>query len=163
MLKMVAVLTAVVALAGCATEPGGRPDDGAASLKAADLAFARAVHDHDRRAFAAAVAEDAVFHGATVLHGRAAVVDAWAPLLAENRSTELSWEPTSAEVAMSGELGYTRGTYRLTRRGEDGVEELSEGAYVTVWRLASDGAWQAAVDIGTEPKPLGRAERATTP
>ncbi len=153
--KLVALMVAAVVAVGCSGGPGQRAEDTAAALRTADEAFARAVLDHDQRAFADAVAEDAVFHGTTVLRGRVAVVEAWAPLLAEDRATTLTWKPEHAEAAASGDLGYTRGTYRLTRRDGGGAQSTFEGSYVTVWRRGVDGTWRAAVDIGTDPRPLG--------
>jgi quercetin dioxygenase-like cupin family protein len=54
----------------------------------------------------------------------------------------LSWTPTKAEVAASGDIGYTAGTYQLTMGG---VAE--KGKYIAVWKKQADGAWKATEDI----------------
>lgn len=60
---------------------------------------------------------------------------------------ELTWDPNFASVG-SGNLGYTVGTYQMTRSGESGpVTET--GSYLTVWRRTEDGAWHVEADIGS--------------
>lgn len=62
--------------------------------------------------------------------------------------TNLSWTPTFARVARSGDLGFTTGDYVL-----DG-EKKSYGHYVSVWRN-KEGNWELILDLGTETnKPL---------
>ena len=54
----------------------------------------------------------------------------------------LSWTPASAEVASSGDIGYTTGAYESSMGG---VKET--GKYVTVWRKQADGGWKVTNDI----------------
>jgi ketosteroid isomerase-like protein len=54
----------------------------------------------------------------------------------------LSWTPTKAEVAASGDIGYTTGTYQMSAAG--GAEK---GKYVTIWAKQTDGTWKAKEDI----------------
>jgi ketosteroid isomerase-like protein len=63
----------------------------------------------------------------------------------------LRWEPETAVVSASGDLGYTIGRWRAVRTGSDGAEEvLSSGNYVSVWRKNADGEWRVALDIGND-------------
>ena len=62
----------------------------------------------------------------------------------------LDWSPKYAEVAKSGELGYTWGTYSLAYKDENGEEQKSYGKYLNIWKKQSDGKWKVAVDIGND-------------
>ena len=67
----------------------------------------------------------------------------------------LNWSPQFAEVALSGELGYTWGTYTLTYIDETGEEQQSYGKYLNIWKKQINGDWKVAVDMGNEsPEPL---------
>lgn len=63
----------------------------------------------------------------------------------------MRWEPV--EGGVSGELGYTYGVSKTTRRGADGKPQVAYGKYVTIWRKQRDGTWQIAVDIGNSSPP----------
>lgn len=58
----------------------------------------------------------------------------------------LAWTPDFAEVASSGDLGYTIGTYRMGMDSPDGPVTIN-GKYMTVWKKQADGGWRVAVDM----------------
>jgi hypothetical protein len=60
--------------------------------------------------------------------------------------TKLEWAPEGAEIAASGELGYTYGPWRLTPKGEEKPTRF--GHFFTVWQKQADGTWRALVDKG---------------
>jgi ketosteroid isomerase-like protein len=122
-------------------------------VRQAEIEFDRAVADGDIDRFADMVAEDAVFYGASTLEGREAVVAAWRPLMDPDSGLSLRWSPSVVEVSASGDLGVSRGGYRLTRAAEDGSISVGVGTFVTVWRRSEDGKWRAILDIGTPPQP----------
>jgi ketosteroid isomerase-like protein len=62
----------------------------------------------------------------------------------------LDWSPRYAEVAKSGELGYTWGTYSLAYKDENGEEQKSYGKYLNIWKKQANGNWRVAVDIGND-------------
>jgi len=62
-------------------------------------------------------------------------------------SFTLTWKPMFAKVSVSGELGYTYGTYKLI---EKATKKLSEGTYTTIWLKNSQGQWKALLDTGNE-------------
>lgn len=49
----------------------------------------------------------------------------------------LSWEPMHAEIAKSGDLGYTYGTYQLKLK-----DTTLNGTYVNIWKKENDGEWK---------------------
>ena len=60
----------------------------------------------------------------------------------------LTWKPTMADVAASGDLGYTYGLYE-SKKGDVTVEH---GSYVRVWKKES-GKWRVVVDVmSPDPK-----------
>jgi len=70
-------------------------------------------------------------------------------ILSRSDSTyTLTWEPMFAKVAVSGELGYTYGTYKLIIKAPKPV--LQEGTYTTIWHKNSHGEWKALLDTGNE-------------
>ena len=62
----------------------------------------------------------------------------------------LSWRPEVAEVSISGDLGYTWGTYWLELIDEAGNPVELEGNYVNVWRRSADDVWEVIVDISNQ-------------
>ncbi len=52
-------------------------------------------------------------------------------------SYKLSWVPEGAQIAKSGELGFTYGIYTL--HGED---TILKGTYVSIWKKQADGTWK---------------------
>jgi ketosteroid isomerase-like protein len=67
---------------------------------------------------------------------------------------KLTWVPIRAEVAHSGEMGFTYGTYALVIKNV-GHEE---GTYCTVWKKDKDKKWKFVLDTGNEGlKPAEKA------
>lgn len=58
---------------------------------------------------------------------------------------KLTWKPLYADIAASGDLGYTFGTYTLQTRDSAGQEE---GTYVSIWKADSNGHWKYVLDSG---------------
>lgn len=69
-------------------------------------------------------------------------------LIAQNDTGYImTWQPKDAAIALSGELGYTYGTYELRPRKSDTV---LKGTYVSIWKKQSDGKWKFVLDSGNE-------------
>ena len=145
-----AVLAAPVADAPAAKEVAEGPD--AASLRAAELAFAASVAAHDPERFASFIADDAIFIGGGALRGRAAIVAAWAGFFADG-GPKIEWAPRLVEVQDGGALGLTRGPYTLTPPGADGAAKASSGIFTSIWRREPDGRWRVIFDAGCPPCP----------
>jgi ketosteroid isomerase-like protein len=93
-----------------------------------------------RDAFLAFLAEDSVMFRPGPVPGRAYMEKGPAsPIL-------LTWRPIHAEIAASGDLGYTTGPFEL--RASRDAQETSHGHYVTVWKKQADGTWKAVIDGG---------------
>jgi ketosteroid isomerase-like protein len=59
---------------------------------------------------------------------------------AAQRRSVLSWEPRFAEVAPSGEWGWTWGDWQLQDAG--GQRVAAQGRYMSLWTRQADGTWQ---------------------
>jgi len=53
----------------------------------------------------------------------------------------LSWKPMRAQIAMSGEMGYTYGVYILLLK-----DTTLKGTYVNIWKKGNDGEWKFVVN-----------------
>lgn len=61
----------------------------------------------------------------------------------------ISWSPVNAEVASSGDLGYSWGNWKFIAK-----DTVYYGNYFTVWKKQADGNWKVALDGGNNtPKP----------
>lgn len=148
------------AAADPAGAPGGSPSKDAAGarvLMEADSAFSAAASARGVEGFLEFVADSATFFDGSSMHrGREAVGESWRPLL-ETPGNSMTWKPTSADIAASGDLGYTIGRWEFT-----GAEGSARGSYVTIWRRQPDGSWKVVVDIGDVDAPPGGEQAQTT-
>lgn len=58
----------------------------------------------------------------------------------------LEWEPTTIEVAASGDLAYTYGNYTYTKKKEDDSIASQKGIFHTVWKRQENGDWKYVWD-----------------
>lgn len=94
-------------------------------------------------------AEDGVAYAPNIpaVTGRAAAGKVWAEMLGDPNFVSISWKTLHAEVAASGELGVTTGTYEAVSKLPDGKTATEKGKYVCVWKKQKDGSWKASHDI----------------
>jgi len=62
----------------------------------------------------------------------------------------LKWEPLFAEIAESGDLGYTYGIYTVEMDSPEGNSVTRDGTYVTIWRKDANGNWKFVLDTGNQ-------------
>jgi ketosteroid isomerase-like protein len=156
--------TALVLSGACAPAPPAAPKvDLAAerdSLMAADKAWNDGFNHGDSPvdAFVGAMLDDARFQFADSppAVGKAAIRAALTAMAA-TPGFHIEWAPTLAEVAASGDLGYTVGTFAMKMDGPDGKPMNVDGHYVTIWKKV-DGAWKVTVDTGGPAGPPKPAE-----
>lgn len=142
-----ALVTAAVMAAGPSAPSGqtGRAQ-ALASLIGSERAFsALAEAKGIREAFLTYLAPDALVFRPGPVPGRP-VYEKMDPV----NPAVLTWEPEVAEVAASGDLGYTSGPYQL--RPGRGLEPSGFGRYVSVWKKQLDGTWKVLIDIGAPHK-----------
>jgi ketosteroid isomerase-like protein len=74
----------------------------------------------------------------------------------------VTWTSNMAEVASSGDVGYTSGTYDLHANAPDGSPFSDHGKYLTVWKKDTTGAWKVAADMFNSDMPAMAAAPADT-
>ena len=118
----------------------------------ADREFAAAAKQHGVaiafREFAAPEALSLPM-GETPIRGREAIFEAMSAF----PPGELLWQPVGADLARSGDLGYTWGTYEFRTHDAEGKPATRHGKYLTVWKKQADGAWKIVVDTGNASPP----------
>ena len=82
-----------------------------------------------------------------------AIRNTWRDLLA-SPGLAISWKTTKVEVAKSGDIAYTTGTYELAMNDASGKPINDRGKYVEVWKKQADGKWKVAIDIWNSDLPL---------
>ncbi len=59
----------------------------------------------------------------------------------------LTWQPVYAEIASSGDLGWTTGPWEFRRKPTDETA-TAFGHYNTIWKIQPDGTWKFVIDFG---------------
>ena len=121
--------------------------DGAVKLRALEAEFNQATAARGLDGFMSYFADDAseLPNGGAVVTGKQNIrhsLEPWGPDLS------LTWAPVQAEMAASGDLGYTFGNYVLKAKDKDGKPVVEYGKYATVWKKQKDGSWKVAMDMG---------------
>jgi uncharacterized protein (TIGR02246 family) len=145
--KILLLLFLPAFLPGCA--PDSTPAANPEVLMEADRAFARATADRGTDGWVSNFAESGtMFRDGEIVRGHDAIQTLMEPAFATEGSG-IAWEPTEADIAASGDLGYTIGRFESTFVGPDGQRGKRTGTYVTIWKKQGDGSWKVAVDIGS--------------
>lgn len=125
-----------------------------ADLKATDIAWSAAAGTKNADAVAGFMTAD----GATlppnepIAKGMESVKKGWAGILSL-KDVEISWQPATVQVAESGEIGYTSGTYKLSFTNPKGTKVNDTGKYLEVWKKV-DGKWKCYLDMYNSDLPL---------
>ena len=125
-----------------------------AALRTLDLAWSEAANKKDLEAVVSYMADD----GETLAPHRpaardkAAIKASWADLLGL-ADLSIRWEPQRVQVAESGELGFTSGTYMMTYSDANGQLVTDRGKYLEVWKKF-DGKWKCLSDAFNSDAPL---------
>ncbi|HEX7424354.1 MAG TPA: nuclear transport factor 2 family protein [Terriglobales bacterium] len=124
---------------------------GADLLRQLEGDFAADVAKHGHDAFLTYFAEDGV---ELVDGGGINTKDAMRKQPPWPEGTTLTWTPVKAEMAASGDLGYTYGNYVYTAKNKEGKLVANYGKYTSIWKKQKDGQWKVVVDMGnSSPDP----------
>lgn len=134
----ISLILVVSALAGCSSQPPADP----------------MVLVNTERAFAAAATEKGVRDAFLEFSDYDAVMFVPGAVRVKNhygvspkRPDLLSWFSTYAEIASSGDLGWTTGPWEWREKPTDSVPQ-GTGHYVTIWKKQADSTWKFVLDIG---------------
>jgi ketosteroid isomerase-like protein len=130
----------------------GDYDDTTPPLKTADEVLNSALKTSQLRAYRPLLAEGVRFHR----HNRLPIVGTQAATkwLASQRAVSNA-DSRFSEVARSGDLGYTWGSYTIAPartvtargRGQSQTVDIEAGFYVRVWVRERDGQWKVTLDV----------------
>ena len=120
----------------------------AAAIMQADRDFNQSVTTRDKKKFLSLISETAVFVGSGPMHGHDEILKGWGAFFDPNGPT-LTWEPTSAQVLVGGDVGVTVGSWIRRTKAPDGRMTEARGQYVTTWQKQKDGSWKVVYDIGS--------------
>ena len=73
----------------------------------------------------------------------------------DDKNNRLAWTPVGADMASSGDMGYTYGNYQFHSKDKEGKPSVQYGKYTSIWKLQKDGSWKVVLDMGNaspEPK-----------
>jgi|SRR5579863_9737040 len=147
-LTLVVCSLALLLCAGVSQASGPKTSkDGSQKLIALEAEFMKATAEKGSAGYISYYAEDAVElpDGASILEGKDAILKTLGFL---DKGNSLTWTPVKADMAASGELGYTYGNYEYRGKDKDGKAVFAHGKYMTVWKKQTDGTWKVALDMG---------------
>jgi len=101
-------------------------------------------------------ADDAVLMvpGGPAISGKDAIGKALTQMLADP-AMSLRFQAAKTDVARSGDLAFTQGSYTLTVTDQQTKQVINDhGSYVTTYRKQADGTWKAIADIATSEMPM---------
>jgi uncharacterized protein (TIGR02246 family) len=148
-----AVLTAcclAAITAGCSSQPQPAADTRAAdeaAIREADAAWSKAFGAMQLDAAVSYNADDATMlpPNMPAASGKDAIRKIYAQLFAIP-GFSIGWQPETVEVARSGDIAYSRGTYDLAMNDPKGNPMKDRGKYLTVWKKQADGTWKSVAD-----------------
>jgi len=135
-----AIALASLAVSAAACGPNVNVDQERTALMSADREWSQTTKDPDK--FAAVFADGGSIYppGMPMVTGGEAIKKTFGEM-SKAPGFALSWTPAKADVAASGDIGHTAGTYEVTMGGT-----TEKGKYVTAWKKVN-GAWKVTDDI----------------
>ena len=149
-----------VAFVGAASAADTKIEQGIRDL---DIQWAKAVEAKDLDKTVSYYSDDAMVlpPNAAIATTKEAIRNIWKDLLA-SPGLVFRWKTTKVEVAKSGDMAYSSGTYELTMNDASGKPVNDHGKYIVVWEKQADGKWKCGADIwnsdlpATAPAPSGK-------
>jgi ketosteroid isomerase-like protein len=74
----------------------------------------------------------------------------WKDLLTD---AKISWKTKKMEVAQSGDLAFSSGTYEVTLNDPTGKTVNDHGKYLEVWKKQANGMWKCVADVWNSDLP----------
>lgn len=155
MLSVCAALCVTFFISGCTQQmPDNRSSDEAA-IRQADAAWSKTAEAKDVEAHNAYFLEDGVVMASNepIVSGKEAIRNLAAEMFAMP-GFSIKWQATKVDVARSGDIGYSLGTYVMTFNDPAGMLLTDQGKYTTIWKKGADGSWKVAVDMFNSDLPM---------
>ena len=127
------------------------------AIRDADEAWSNAAAAKDVDKTVAFYSDDAVVMppNAERLTTKEGIRKIWKDMLTD---AKVSWKSTKVEVAKSGDIAFSSGTYEVTMNDVvTGKPVNDHGKYLAVWEKQTDGTWKCGADIWNSDIPLTKA------
>ncbi len=139
----------IAMLMACGPQP--LPDTRAAdeqAIRDTETQWSRDAASKDLERFLTYYAEEAsvLAPNSPIATGMEAIRGTWKPLFG-SPGFAISFQTAKVEVARSGDLAYTHGTYTNTLSDPKGNPVNDRGKYVTVYKKQADGKWKSVADM----------------
>jgi len=147
-------------LTGCSSAPPDTHDADVKAIKDTEVAWNKDAKDADKSA--GYYAEDAtlLIPNQPVITGRDAARQMFKEYAADPNFS-LHFQAVKVDVAKSGDLGYTQGTYTMTMTDPATKKPVNDkGKYLTIYRKQADGSWKAVEDTFNSDMPLAKPANA---
>jgi len=162
---LLALLFPIIAAAAPADAPTAAPTARMTAAEcevwARELSFAKSVADHDAKAFAGHVEQDAAFSvdSPEPLRGRDEITRQWDGII-QGKGLLLSWYPTRTTIAGAPDTAFSAGPALFEDTRPGAKQRYRLGGFRSVWHRGPDGTWRVLFDGGQEPAPVTDAEAA---
>jgi ketosteroid isomerase-like protein len=161
-MRTVAVVAIAAVLLSLAVMTTGRSEFAAVTaektsadtLKQIEGEFMKAALERGSAGYMSYYAEEAVElpDGAPAIVGKANIAKGMGFL--DDKNNRLTWSAAGADIASSGDLGYTWGNYEFTSKDKDGNQHVERGKYISVWKKQAAGTWKVALDMGNKSEAM---------
>jgi ketosteroid isomerase-like protein len=120
----------------------------AETLRQLEGEFMKAAAEKGAEGYMSYYAEDAVEvpNGEDAIQGKANIAKTMGFL--DDKKNQLLWTPVGADMSVSGDLGYTWGTFEFRSQDKDGKPIVEHGKYTSIWKKQRDGSWKVVLDMG---------------
>lgn len=148
------LLIGIIAFPGMGPSAVAAAKADANTLRQLEADFMKAAAEKGAQGYMSYYAEDAAElpNGADMIRGKESISKTMGFL--DDKDNRLTWTPAFADMAASGDLGYTYGTYEFHSKDKDGKPTVDYGKYTSVWKKQKDGSWKVAMDMGnSSPAP----------
>ena len=157
-----------IGLSGCSQQAAKAADPAqtaaiAAQIKATEAQWVKEYANRDVNRAVAHYADDAMLMAAGMdrMSGPKAIRGGLEGLT-KDPNFQLTFAAERVEVAASGDLAYTRGTYRMqTTDPKTKQPHVETGNYLTTYKKQADGSWKAVDDMAAPGAPAPAAAAGT--
>lgn len=146
MKKVTGLIILITMIIACSTENN---ENSLKELLAADSAFAKlSVKENAAAAFRDFMSEDGLQFrpNREPVMGNVLIYKMMEP---SSKNYILEWVPQSAEIAKSGDLGWTWGKYYVFMK-DSAKTMVGRGKYVNIWKKNANGEWKVRADVGVQ-------------
>ena len=130
------------------------------AIKDTEVAWAKSAAAKDADKFASVYTDDGslLLQDTPAINGKDAIGKAIKGMMSDPNFA-LSFHGARWDVAKSGEMGFSQGTYTMTMTNPKTKKPAPEkGKYLTIFKKQADGTWKAVEDMVSSDGPMAPAK-----